>query len=386
MCATLSSTLPIHLLVPVLPQVQGDLGIGPASVQWAITAYLVGLAGGQLILGPLSDGIGRKPVLLAGMALYCAATIGVAGAQDLVQLVGARLLQGIGGCAGLVLGRAMVRDLSQARSSTRSLALLSTAMSLSPGLAPVIATIVAPAIGWRHMLHALAAVMAVLLIVATIVLPETWRGRRDGLSADLRAYASVLRDATFLRICLGGACMTTGMYAFVANAAYILNDSFGVPLTRSGPFYFVIMTSITVGGLSMIALGPRIRSASRLAAIGAAMLVAGLASIAASRMPTHPLSLYMAAIMAFGLLVGIASPIAMSAALEAVPGRTGAASGVYGSCQMLLGAVLVATLGILPGPPEIATGITLVLASVVAILCFHFRRGLGYDRSADRAE
>ena len=118
----LSGTLAMHIFVPALPAAAQDLGAGKAAMQSTISLYILGLAGGQLVYGPLSDGYGRRPALLSGLALYAAASLGAAFAGGVQTLVAARLLQAFGGCAGLVIGRAIVRDTAAPTDAVRRLA------------------------------------------------------------------------------------------------------------------------------------------------------------------------------------------------------------------------------------------------------------------------
>jgi DHA1 family bicyclomycin/chloramphenicol resistance-like MFS transporter len=111
----ISGTLSLHILVPALPEAAADLGVSGGAIQLALTLYLVGLAGGQLFYGPLSDRLGRRPVLLGGLCLYVLGSLGCALAPGIGALIGGRVVQALGGCSGLVLGRAILRDVSPPR-------------------------------------------------------------------------------------------------------------------------------------------------------------------------------------------------------------------------------------------------------------------------------
>src|SRR3954454_23593720 len=135
---TLSGTLAMHMFVPALPSAAVDLGASVAAMQTTISLYILGLAFGQLVYGPLSDRFGRRPTLMLGLALYTAAGLAATLAPGVGALIAARLVQALGGCAGLVLGRAMVRDTAEAKDAVRRLALLTLMMMAGPGVAPLI--------------------------------------------------------------------------------------------------------------------------------------------------------------------------------------------------------------------------------------------------------
>ena len=135
---TACGTLGMHVIIPALPATARAMGISIGSVQLTITLYLIGLAAGQLLYGPLSDRFGRRPVLLAGMGLFTLASAATALAPNPAVLIGARILQSIGGCAGLVLGRAAVRDGATPDKAAGQLALLTVVMSVVPAIAPAI--------------------------------------------------------------------------------------------------------------------------------------------------------------------------------------------------------------------------------------------------------
>ena len=135
---TMTGTVAMHIFVPALPDAAADLQASAFEAQLTITLYLCGLAGGQLVYGPISDRFGRRPVIIASLALYLVGFLLAIPAQSMGFLVFARVLQSLGGCGSLVIGRAMVRDISAGEDATRQLAVLTMAMSMTPALAPAV--------------------------------------------------------------------------------------------------------------------------------------------------------------------------------------------------------------------------------------------------------
>ncbi len=188
---TASGTLGMHMIIPALPATAAALGVGAGVIQLAITLYLVGLAIGQLGYGPVSDRFGRRPVLLVGLSLYTVAGFAAAAAPNAAVLIVARVLQSLGGCSGLVLGRAIVRDAASADRAAGQLALLTLVMSAVPAIAPVIGGYATAYFGWRASFGLLAAFGGVALLLTWLFLPETLGPRDGGRGAATMFYSYV---------------------------------------------------------------------------------------------------------------------------------------------------------------------------------------------------
>jgi DHA1 family bicyclomycin/chloramphenicol resistance-like MFS transporter len=164
-------SLATQLLVPALPQVAHDLHVGPGPAQLVISVFLVGLGAGQLLTGPLTDRLGRKPVLLAGLLIYCAGSLAAALAPSLPLLLGARALQALGGATGVVTARVLVGDLFPPHETAGRQATLMAVVLISPALAPVIGGTLSELVGWRWLFGGLAAAGLAGLAIAVPGLP-----------------------------------------------------------------------------------------------------------------------------------------------------------------------------------------------------------------------
>jgi DHA1 family bicyclomycin/chloramphenicol resistance-like MFS transporter len=173
---TFSGTMAMHVFVPALPQAATDLGASANAMQLTVSFYIAGLAIGQLIYGPVSDHFGRRPVLIVGLVVYALAGFGAAFAPNVDALIAARLFQSLGGCAGLVLGRAIVRDGSTTADAAKRLALMNLMVTVGPGMAPLIGGALVTTTGWRSILLALCVLGAVNLLLTWRLLPETSGG------------------------------------------------------------------------------------------------------------------------------------------------------------------------------------------------------------------
>src|ERR1700735_3105796 len=165
---TACGTLGMHVIIPALPATARALGISAGTAQLTITLYLIGLAIGQLLYGPVSDRFGRRPIVLVGLSLFTAASMVTAVAPNAAILIGGRILQSIGGCAGLVLGRAAVRDAAAADKAAGQLALLTLVMSLVPAIAPAIGGFITAYISWRASYVLLAVIGGLTLLACAL--------------------------------------------------------------------------------------------------------------------------------------------------------------------------------------------------------------------------
>ncbi len=171
---TMLPPLSIDISLPGLPLIARALNATPALLQWTLSAFVLAFGIGQLVLGPLSDRVGRRPVLLSGMALFTLAGIGCTLATDARMLVALRLLQGVGACAGTVCARAIAQDLSSDRAgATFRQAVLSAVNSFAPVIAPLLGAAILLTLGWRHLYSVLAIVGVILFVMVAAVLPET---------------------------------------------------------------------------------------------------------------------------------------------------------------------------------------------------------------------
>ena len=368
---TTSGTLGIHIFVPALPQAAADFGAGSGATQLTISLYILGLAVGQLGYGPLSDRFGRRPVLLAGLALYTAAGLLAALAPSLNWLIAARLLQALGGCAGLALGRAIVRDTAGPREAASRLAALSMVVSVGPGIAPLIGSALSESLGWRSIFALLCLMGAATILLALLRLPETSMGGRSrGAAALLRDYAGLLRSPSFLGFAIGGGCATTSWYAYLAAMPFILVQQLGRPLHEVGLVYLVLVGGTALGNLManrlVLRLGIRrlILGASALGVFGALLL---LGAVLLGR-----LDLTMAVLgpLLFTIGVGIASPLALTKAVSVNPAMIGSASGLYGFSQMAVGALCAALAGV-GSQPALAAATVLSVAALTGLAAFH---------------
>jgi DHA1 family bicyclomycin/chloramphenicol resistance-like MFS transporter len=336
---TACGTLGMHMIIPALPATAAALHVSDSTIQLSITLYLVGLAAGQLLYGPVSDQFGRRSTLLGGLALYALAGAVTAVVPNAAALITARVFQAIGGCSGLVLGRAIVRDTATHDRAAAQLALLTLVMSMAPAIAPVIGGYATAWWSWRASFALLAAIGAATLLATILLLPETLARQRGGRSARsmFYSYVGLFRSRVFCGYAVGGACTTTSFYAFMSASPFIFEDRLHRPPQEVGLYYLVLMGGVALGGFTANRVAGRLapRQALRIAN---ALAIAGSSAFALADLfgwitvPTMvaPVALFMVG-------AGMASPFAITGAVSVNPQAIGTASGLYGFVQMAYG-------------------------------------------------
>jgi len=367
---TLSGTMAMHIFVPALPVATTELHASIGEMQWTISLYILGLAVGQLVYGPLSDALGRRPMLLLGLSLYTAAGLVAALAPNVHALIAARLLQALGGCAGLVLGRAIVRDTTHADKAVRQLALMNLMMMVGPGLAPVAGGIISSSFGWRPVFWVLTAVGSLTLYLAWQLLPET--GKPNGrLSVGILAadYRRLLGSRRFVGFAIGGGCATTAFYAFLATAPYIFATQLHRPLHDVGIYLGLLMGGMALGNAIT---GRLIRTVAleRLLLTGNAISVASAAVLLGVLLSGHlSVAAVLGLMFVFTCGAGMTSPAALTKAVSVDPHRVGSAAGLYGFTQMVVGAICT-SLAALGSNPAVSALSVLLGAAALGQLAF----------------
>lgn len=232
--------LSIDMYLPSFPMIEQALQGRPGSVEFTLASFFIGLTCGQLFYGPLSDRFGRKPPLYVGFALYTLASLGCAFADSIPLLTLCRFLQGMGGCAGIIIPSAIVRDRTSARESARAFSLLMLVMGLAPILAPLLGGGLLTLWGWRAIFLVLAAFGAACLVAITFGLAESHDTQHEPplrLGTVLGNYRQLLGNRSYLGYALGGGLSMAGMFAYIAGSPFVLIDLYGIAPQHYGWFF-----------------------------------------------------------------------------------------------------------------------------------------------------
>lgn len=367
---TFSGTLAMHMFVPALTVAAQSLHTDATTIRMTISVYIFGLGAGQLVYGPLSDVFGRRPTLLVGLALYTAGGLAASVAPSVGVLVAARLVQAAGGCAGLLLGRAIVRDTAESNDAVRRLALMSLMTMVGPGLAPLVGGVLAGSLGWRAIFYVLTALGVLNFCVSWRLLPETGTpGGHISARGVARDYRALLGSPRFLGFALGGGCATTSFYGFIAAAPFIFINELHRPLHEVGLCLGLLIVGVSIGNiLASRLIGrfsiERLLMAGNLTSLGAAIAV--LAAFVFLRPGVLAIEGLM---IVYCVGAGLCSPAVSTLSISVDPRLIGSAAGLYGFMQMAVGAACT-TLAGLGRDPAVAAGAVLVGAALLAQAAF----------------
>lgn len=366
---TISGTLAMHIFVPALPEAGEMLQASSGQMQFTLSAYIVGLALGQLTYGPISDRFGRRPVLLVGLSVYLLASVAAYLAPTVDALIALRFLQALGACAGLVLGRAIVRDNTSGEDAVRKLSLMNLMILAGPGLSPLVGSLLVVTTGWRSIFAALAILGLANLLLIWRLLPETASCRGQDAKHVVRSYGHLMRSRQFLGFAIGGALATTSVYAYIGAAPFIFVNQLGRPPEEVGIFLTVNIIGAWMGSLTtsrLVGRAPAHRfmiTGNFLSCIGAAAFLYFAATGA------HSIATIILPMFLYTYGAGMASPASLAQSLSVNPEVAGSASGLYGFAQMAIGA-LCAALVALGSDAALSAGIILLSAAVLAQLSF----------------
>jgi MFS transporter, DHA1 family, multidrug resistance protein len=365
--------LSLDLYLPALPRVAHDLGAPDSLTQLSVSACLVGLAVGQLVVGPLSDRYGRRGLLLAGVAVWAVTALACAAAPDVWTLVGLRFVQGFGGAAGLVIARAVIRDLFDGAEMTRAYGLVSLVGSVAPAVAPVAGGGLLHITSWRGLFVVLALVGSALLVTAWVALPESLpadRRRRGGA----RQIASAVRELSADRLFVGsGAVLGLGsavLFTYISLSSFVLQQEFGLTPGTFSAVFAGNSIGILVAGWVTVALLRR-HSPRWTLGCGLAVMLAGSATLSASIVAGWGLWAVLPPLLVTIGSVGFILPTTTGLALLGRTRDTGTASALLGSTQFLAGAA-AGPLVTLAGASGTAMGVGMVIFAVAAAAAYGF--------------
>lgn len=339
----------IDMYLPALPAIGQSLGAEVGAVQWSLTAFFLALGVGQLLYGPVSDMLGRKPPLYFGLGLFTLASVGCALATDIDTLVALRFVQGLGAAAGMAIPRAVVRDLHTGTEAARLMSLLMLVFSVSPILAPLAGSALIAVTGWRGVFWAVALAATAGLALVFTTLSETRPASKrvqSSLASALRAYGLLLRDRHYLGLVFIGGCAMSGFFVYLASSPFVLINHYGLTPTQYSLAFSV--NAVAFIGASQLtgALGERfglvrvVKAAA--SASGAVMLVLLGYYLAGGDQLAVLIALYFIASAFMGLVIPTTSVLA----LEQHGAIAGTASALLGTLQMLTGAAAMGVVGL----------------------------------------
>ena len=362
----------LDLYLPALPQLAAELEASASAAQLSITACLLGLAVGQLVAGPLSDRYGRRRPLIVGLVLYALTSAACAFAPSVAVLVLLRLLQGLSGAAGLVIARAVARDLYSGQLLLVFFSRLILISGLAPVIAPVLGGQLSRVMSWRGIFVVLAGFGLVLLLAGLFGLPETLpveRRTTGGIPATLRGFRRLLQDRLFVGAALSSGLAAASMFAYISGGTFVLQEIYG--LSPQG-FSFVFGAN-SLGIMAMGQLASRLArswSAPRVLALGLLLNLLGASALATTVLTHLGLPFLVGSLLVMVSALGLVFPTSTALALADYPDQAGAASSLLGLGQFVAGAVAAPLVGVAGTQSAVPLGVVAVSASLGATAVF----------------
>jgi len=374
-CFLMLQPLSTDLYLVSMPGLTQRFAASMATVQLTLSVFALGFATMQLLSGPLSDRFGRRPVVLAGIALYLLASLACATATSIEALIVARFVQAIGCCSVVVAARAIIRDVYGPDGGARALAQALSVLAAGPIAGPILGAALEVRFGHQAAFLALAAFAGVLLVITMGRLTETNRHRSPTATRPGRLvanYAHVLRSREFTAFAILGIASYGGLFAFIAGSSFVLIGVLGVPVAWFGALYAAIVVGYLVGTLACTRLLARggVRLAVTVGAVlaatgGLSMLVLALADVRHAAAVAIPQFVYMAS-------HGINFPCAMAGAVAPFPRHSGAAAGMFGFLSMGAAAFIGTAIGMTPVGTAVPLAAAVAGASVVSLATVAF--------------
>ncbi|MDT5181260.1 MAG: transporter, family, multidrug resistance protein [Mycobacterium sp.] len=362
--------LTIDMYLPSLPRIAQDYAVSSSVVQLTLTGTLAGLALGQLVIGPLSDSLGRRRPLMAGIVLHMLASLLCLFAPNIVVLGIARSLQGVGAAAAMVVAIAIVGDLFSDSKAATVMSRLMLVLGVAPVIAPSLGAAVLLRFSWHWVFAVLVVLAGLLLLLAALALPETLEvshRRPLRVRGIVGTYGELLRDKRFVILVLVAALGMSGLFAYIAGASFVLQGRHGlgqqafalvfgagaVALIGATQFNVVLLRRFTPQTITVWAL--------------AASAVAGFVFVGLAAADVGGIYAFVVPVWAILAAMGFVIPNAPAVALSRHPDAAGTAAALLGAGQFGLGAAVAPLVGVL-GNDELALAAVMTVGSVIALL------------------
>ncbi|MEX0294289.1 multidrug effflux MFS transporter [Pseudomonas putida] len=376
--------LAIDFYLPAFPAMAQAFATDEKHVQTTLAAYFLGLSLGQLAYGPMADRFGRRKPLLFGVALFTLASLACAYAPNLDTLILARFVQALGGCAGMVLSRAIVSDKCDPVASAKVFSQLMLVMGLAPILAPMLGGVLVNLAGWQSIFLTLSLFSAACLVAVGLGLPESLPAHmpRQPLSGALRQYLRLLADRTFFGHALTGGIAIAGMFAYIAGSPFVFIKLYGVPAEHYGWLFgtnaagFILVAQINARMLAK--RGP----AFLLVRAVWLYLVAALALLAVAAL--RPAELWPLLVPLFICIasLGCIIPNASACAMSGQGARAGSASALMGCLQFSVAAGAAALVSLLHDGSAVPMALVISLCGALVVSVALLTRRLQATRPA----
>jgi len=380
--------LAIDFYLPAFPSMALAFGTDEKHVQLTLAAYFAGLSIGQLLYGPVADRFGRRLPLLVGVGLFTLASLACAYAPNLQWLIGARFVQALGGCAGMVISRAVVSDKCDAVGSAKVFSQLMLVMGLAPILAPLLGGLLVNTTGWQSIFLVLAGFSALAGLAVALGLPESLPASvpRQPLSGALRQYGRLFGDRVFLGHALTGGIAVAGMFSYIAGSPFVFIKLYGVPAEHFGWLFgtnaagFILVAQVNARLLAK--RGPSFL----LARAVWVYLLAGVSLLAVSAMHTEALWPLLIPLFVCIASLGCILPNAAACAMNGQGARAGSASALMGCLQFSVASGAASLVGVLHDGSAMPMAMVISLCGLLVVSIAMYTRRLQNARTLAQAQ
>ena len=356
---TMTSTLSLHIITPIIPAFEHIFETNSTYVQFSITIYLIGLVVGQVFFGDISEKLGRKPALLFGLLIYITGIILVFFSSSILFFNFSRFIQAFGASSCLVIGRAMIREISNDNQASRRLSILSAVMSLTPALSPFIGSYIYVFFGWKMIFYAILIILIILTILAYKKLPET-------LVLQQVKNKNFLKNKYFIIFVLVGSINSTSIYGLLTAVPFIFTNKFQISFDKIGSICLFVVLGVSLGSFISNLLIVKINNI-KLITLGLIInIVSSISMIIFSYILM--LDLYVFLLVLYSLGVGIVTPNAISLIMKEGINSASSASSIYGVIQMSLGVIITLIVSLLDNSTELALSLLFLIASTLNFL------------------
>ena len=380
--------LAIDFYLPAFPSMALAFGTDEKHVQLTLAAYFAGLSIGQLLYGPVADRFGRRLPLLVGVGLFTLASLACAYAPNLQWLIGARFVQALGGCAGMVISRAVVSDKCDAVGSAKVFSQLMLVMGLAPILAPLLGGLLVNTTGWQSIFLVLTGFSALAGLAVALGVPESLPAYvpRQPLSGALRQYGRLFGDRVFLGHALTGGIAVAGMFSYIAGSPFVFIKLYGVPAEHFGWLFgtnaagFILVAQVNARLLAK--RGPSFL----LARAVWVYLLAGVSLLAVSAMHTEALWPLLIPLFVCIASLGCILPNAAACAMNGQGARAGSASALMGCLQFSVASGAASLVGVLHDGSAMPMAMVISLCGLLVVSIAMYTRRLQNARALAQAQ
>ncbi len=375
----------IDMYLPAFPDIARSLHTDVAQVMLSLSSFFIGISAGQLIYGPLLERFGRKKPLYAGLCIYILASIGCAMAVSVEALILFRLLQALGGCAGMVAARAIVRDLFEVNDNAKVFSTLMLVVAVSPIIAPTFGGYVTAALGWRYVFAMLIVVGIIIILGVYFFLPESKKpdpafSLKPG--AILKIFSGIIRQPQFYIYALTGAVSYAGLYAYISGSPYVFMEIFKVNEKQYGWIFALIATGI-IGASQVNNMALKRFSSERIIKIALGFQsTIGIMLVVLTWLGWSGLFTTIFLIFLFLCCQGFIFPNSSALTLARFGHNAGSASALMGAIQMSIGALASAMVSFFKNDSPMPMTAAMACSSITALLIFYRGRKVNVEKAS----